>query len=61
MFFAYLSLVMVVVQGPILARASRKLSDSALAFGGSLILAIGFAGLLRKGSFDNPSIYFQST
>lgn len=44
-FFAFLSLLMVVVQGPILARASRKLSDSTLAIGGTLVLATGFTGL----------------
>ena len=45
MFFAYLSLVMVLVQGPVLASASKRLSDSALACGGTLILTVGFAGL----------------
>jgi DHA1 family tetracycline resistance protein-like MFS transporter len=41
-FFAYLSLVMVFVQGPLLARASKMSSDGALVFGGTLILTIGF-------------------
>jgi len=45
MFFAYLSLIMVLVQGPVLARASKRLSDGALAFGGTLILTIGLIGL----------------
>jgi len=45
MFFAYLSLVMVLAQGPVLARASKRLSDGALAFCGTLILTIGLAGL----------------
>ena len=45
MFFAYLSLVMVLVQGPILARVARKITDSTLAFGGALILAAGFTSL----------------
>jgi MFS family permease len=45
LFFAYLSLVMVFVQGPILATASKKWSDGALAFGGTLILTIGLIGL----------------
>ncbi len=45
MFFAYLSLVMVVAQGPILARASKSFSDGVLAIGGTLVLTIGFAGL----------------
>ena len=45
LFFAYLSLVMVVVQGPVLARASVQCSDSALALGGTLILTFGFISL----------------
>lgn len=44
-FFAVLSLLMVVVQGPILARASKILSDRALAVIGTLILTTGFSGL----------------
>jgi len=50
LFFAYLSLVMVFVQGPILATASKKSSDGALAFGGSLILTIGLIGLFWSPS-----------
>lgn len=42
MFFAYLSLAMVLVQGPILASVSKKLSDGTLAFAGTLILTLGF-------------------
>ena len=45
-FFAVLSLLMVVVQGPVLAQASKKLSDPMLVIGGSLILSIGFAILV---------------
>jgi len=45
MFFAYLSLVMVFVQGPLLARASEMSSDGTLVFGGTLILTIGLIGL----------------
>lgn len=45
-YFAYLSLAMVVVQGPILASASKKLSDSTLEFVGTLILTLGFVCLL---------------
>lgn len=41
-FFAVLSLLMVVVQGPILARAARHWSARALVTGGSLILALSF-------------------
>ena len=44
-FFAYLSLLRVMVQGPILARASARFSDNTLAFSGALILTIGFIGL----------------
>ena len=42
-FFAVLSLLMVVVQGPIFARVSRILPDTTLVVGGSLILSAGFA------------------
>lgn len=42
-FFAILSLLMVIVQGPILAKASKLASDRALAIGGTVILAAGFA------------------
>ena len=41
-FFATLSLLMVVVQGPILARAAKILSDQTLVICGSLILSLGF-------------------
>jgi len=44
-FFAYLSLLMVVVQGPVLARVSRQLPDRTLAVGGTIFLTAGFAGL----------------
>lgn len=46
-FFAYLSLLMVVVQGPVLARLSKTNSDSALAIAGTLILVAGFTTLFR--------------
>ena len=58
MFFAYLSLVMVLVQGPVLARASKKTSDGALAFGGTLILTIGFIALFWS---SNTMIYLAAT
>lgn len=57
-FFAYLSLLMVVVQGPILARASMKLSDTTLAIGGALILTIGFMNLYWDSIVV---IYFAAT
>ena len=47
-FFAFLSLLMVVVQGPVLARLSKKLSDRTLAIGGTVVLCLGFAGLYRE-------------
>jgi len=58
MFFAYLSLVMVLVQGPVLARASKKLSDGVLAFSGTLILTIGFLGLFWSSI---TTIYLAAT
>lgn len=44
-FFAYLSLLMVIVQGPILSKLSSLVSDAILTIGGTLVLAAGFAGL----------------
>lgn len=41
-FFAVLSLLMVVAQGPILTRAARRWSESALVMGGSVLLAVSF-------------------
>ena len=41
-FFAVLSGIMVLVQGPILSKASKKFSDGALAVIGSVILGINF-------------------
>ena len=41
-YFSVLSLSMVIVQGPILSRASQKLSDATLSVVGSLILALSF-------------------
>ena len=57
-FFAYLSLVMVVVQGPILARASSVFSDSMLAIGGTLVLTMGFTSLYWE---HLPVIYVGAT
>jgi MFS transporter, DHA1 family, tetracycline resistance protein len=45
-FFAAFSLALVIVQGPVLARVSRRVSDRMLIVGGSLILAGGFLLLL---------------
>jgi DHA1 family tetracycline resistance protein-like MFS transporter len=42
-FFAVLSLLMVIVQGPILSRVARKVTDCTLVLVGGLILAAAFA------------------
>ncbi|MGB5890115.1 MAG: MFS transporter [Thermoanaerobaculia bacterium] len=42
-FFAVLSLLMALVQGPVLSRLARKVADCTLVLVGSLILAVGFA------------------
>jgi MFS family permease len=47
-YFSILSLSMVVVQGPILSRASKRVSDAALSVLGSLILATSFVFFLSK-------------
>ena len=47
-YFSVLSLSMVVVQGPLLSRASRKFSDATLAVVGSLILALSFSFFLSQ-------------
>ncbi len=41
-YFSVLSLSMVIVQGPVLSRASRKMSDVTLAIAGSFTLAMSF-------------------
>ncbi|WP_419909844.1 MFS transporter [Hoeflea sp.] len=46
-FFAVLSLLMVVVQGPILARLAAVVPETVLVVGGCIILAAGFALLLN--------------
>ncbi len=58
MFFAYLSLVMVVAQGPILARASKTFTDGVLAISGTLVLTMGFSGLFWNYL---PMIYVAAT
>ncbi len=45
-YFSVLSLMMVIVQGPVLIRASRKYSDSKLILAGSIILGTSFIVLL---------------
>jgi len=44
-FFSFLSLLMIVVQGPILAKASEIFSGTTLTICGTLMLTAGFAGL----------------
>lgn len=56
-FFAFLSLLMVIVQGPILASASKKVSDTTLAIGGTVILTLGFVGLYWE---NKVVIYFAA-
>ncbi len=58
MFFAYLSLAMVLVQGPVLAKAATLFSDEVLAVTGALILAAGFAALYWDG---NAAVYVAGT
>lgn len=53
-YFSVMSLLMAMVQGPLLARASRRLGDRSLAVSGSLILALSFLCLLSRSL---PSIY----
>lgn len=53
-FLAVLSLLMVIVQGPVLARASKIWSDRALALFGSLVLAGGFGLFIAT---DELTIY----
>ena len=51
-FFAYLSLLMVIVQGPILSKLSSHISDAILTIGGTLVLAAGFAGLYLHSNVE---------
>ncbi len=46
-YFAVLSLFMVVVQGPVLTTLSKSMSERTLIVGGSILLALGFAALIR--------------
>jgi MFS transporter, DHA1 family, tetracycline resistance protein len=47
-YFSVLSLAMVVAQGPVLSRASRRMSDATLSAIGSLVLAASFVFLLAR-------------
>ncbi len=46
-FFSILSFMMIVVQGPVLSRLSKKISDRWLTIAGSIILGINFLLLIR--------------
>jgi MFS family permease len=50
-FFAALSIMMVIVQGPILKRAAKKYSDGVLIIAGSLILGTNFLLLISRSTF----------
>jgi MFS family permease len=50
-FFSFLSIVMVLVQGPVLSYASKKWDDHSLVFSGSLILAISFLCFVSSSTF----------
>ena len=54
MFFASMSAMMVIVQGPLLARLAKTWSDSSLVTGGSLLLGTNFLLLLSR---DTLMIY----
>jgi MFS transporter, DHA1 family, tetracycline resistance protein len=56
-FYAALSLLMVIVQGPVLSRVSKKLSESVLIISGNFILGITFLLLLS----ENTYIIYSST
>lgn len=53
-FFAYFSLIMVIVEGPILSRLSKKITDYVLVLFGSLLLGISFLCL----SFSNTALLY---
>jgi len=57
LFFAFLSFVMVIVQGPVLSRATKIFSDGFLVFTGNLILAFSFLCFMAQ---SNWIIYFGS-
>lgn len=56
-YFAFLSLIMVIIQGPVLSFLSKKFSDSSLIIIGNLILGINFILLL---SLDNLIVYIAA-
>ncbi|MCI0450109.1 MAG: MFS transporter [Chlorobi bacterium] len=56
-YYSVLSLLMVIVQGPVLSRVSKKLSESVLIVAGNFILGITFLMLLS----ENTYVIFGST
>ena len=52
-FFSFLSLLMVAVQGPILAKASKIFSGTTLTIFGALMLTAGFSGLFYGSDLTN--------
>lgn len=56
-YFAVLSLLMVIVQGPVLARLSKAVSERTLAIGGTVILCVGFTGLYLD---DTVAVYLAA-
>ncbi|GAA3515587.1 MFS transporter [Aquimarina addita] len=50
LFLAYSSLIMVVVQGPVLSRLSKKVSNYTLVLAGSFLLGVSFLLLSRENS-----------
>lgn len=50
-FFAALSLLMVIVQGPLLSIVSKKISESKLIIAGNFILGINFLMLLSENTY----------
>ena len=57
-FFTFMGMAMVVVQGPILKRASRVWSERALVIDGSLVLAVSFLFFTVDGK---PQAYIGTT
>jgi len=56
-YFAFLSLIMVIIQGPVLSKLSKKMSDSQLIIIGNILLTLNFILLL---SFNDITIYIAA-
>lgn len=50
-FFSFLSIVLVIVEGPVLSYVSKRARDSTMIFGGSFILGLNFVVLLLGNTF----------